>query len=69
MAKLFLVVAALLGAALALLAINIILRKNGSFRSEDIGASKAMQKRGIHCYRAQDKIEQRDSKSIMYMQK
>ena len=62
MAKLFLIVA-------ALLAVNIILRKNGTFRSEDVGANKAMQQRGIHCYRAQDKIEQRDKSSIMDMQK
>lgn len=69
MAKLFLIVAALLAVALALLAINIILRKNGTFRSEDVGVNKAMQQRGIHCYRAQDKIEQRDKSSIMDMQK
>ncbi|MBQ2322034.1 MAG: hypothetical protein II375_05690 [Bacteroidales bacterium] len=69
MAKLFLAVAALLAVALALLAINIIIRKDGTFRSEDVGANKAMRQRGIHCYRAQDKIEQRDRSSINDMQK
>ena len=69
MTKIFLIVALLLGIAVALLAINIILRKNGTFRSQDIGASKAMRDRGIHCYRTQDKLEQRSKSSIKDMMK
>ncbi len=69
MTKVFLIVALLLGIAIALLAINIILRKNGTFRSQDIGASKAMRDRGIHCYRTQDKLEQRSKSSIKDMMK
>ena len=69
MTKIFLIVALLLGIAIALLAINIILRKNGTFRSQDIGASKAMRDRGIHCYRTQDKLEQRSKSSIKDMMK
>lgn len=69
MTKIFLIVALLLGIAIALLAINIILRKNGAFRSQDIGASKAMRDRGIHCYRTQDKLEQRSKSSIKDMMK
>lgn len=67
MAKIFIAVALLLLGGMALLCVNILLRKNGTFRSEDVGASKAMQERGIHCFRAQDKIERRKRADIKEM--
>jgi len=45
----------LVGIAVALLAIRIILTKNGHFSSMHIGDSKAMRKRGIHCVVSQDR--------------
>lgn len=67
MAKIFIAVVALLLLGMALLCINILLRKNGTFRSEDVGASKAMRERGIGCFRSQDKIAQRKSVDIKEM--
>ncbi len=69
MAKVFIAVLVLLSAGMALLAINILLRKNGTFRSQDVGASKAMRDRGIHCARTQDKLAQKDMGSIKDMMK
>lgn len=62
-----LLVAALIAAAVALLAINLIVRKHGTFRSHDIGASDAMRQRGIHCYRTQDRLAQADQNSLRDM--
>lgn len=67
MAKVFLLVLIILAVSVALLAINIILRKNGKFRSEDVGASKAMRERGIFCSRTQDRLAQKDHSSISDM--
>lgn len=67
MAKTFIVILIIVAASMALLAINILLRKDGSFRSEDVGASKAMRERGIHCTRTQDKLAQKDHSSIKDM--
>ena len=40
---------------LALLAINIILKKNGRFPNTHVSGSKAMRKRGIGCVQLQDR--------------
>lgn len=40
---------------LALLAINIILKKNGRFPNTHVSGSKAMRKRGIGCVQSQDR--------------
>ena len=58
MLNLFLIILPFIALALLLLAIIIVVRKNGTFRSHDVGASKAMRERGIHCYRTQDRVEQ-----------
>lgn len=39
----------------ALLAVKLLFRKNGSFTSQHIHDSKAMQERGIHCVVDQDR--------------
>lgn len=54
MLKTILVTVAIVAASMALLCINILLKKNGSFRSQHIGQSEAMRQRGIHCAQAQD---------------
>ena len=54
MLKTILVSVAIVAVSMALLCINILLRKNGTFRSHHIGQSKAMRQRGIHCAQAQD---------------
>ena len=60
--KEILIVIGLVAVAVALLAIRIILKKNGQFSSHDIGASEAMRKRGIHCIRTQDWLERQPKK-------
>ncbi len=40
---------------LALLAIKIILKKNGRFPNTHVSGSKAMRKRGIGCVQSQDR--------------
>lgn len=69
MAKTFIVVLLLLAVGMAFLCINILLRKNGTFRSQDVGQSKAMRDRGIQCSRTQDKLAQKDKSSIYDMMK
>ena len=54
MFKIFILCLGLLAVAMALLSINILLKKNGHFRSLHIGQSRAMRERGIHCAQAQD---------------
>ena len=47
------------GIAIALMCVRIILKKNGTFHSEDVGQSKAMRERGVGCTRSQDRQAQR----------
>ena len=48
---------------IALLAIKIILRKNGRFPNTHVSGNKAMRKRGIRCVQSQDR-EARAPKKI-----
>ena len=41
--------------SIALLAIKIIIKKNGRFPNTHVGGNKAMRKRGIKCVQSQDK--------------
>ena len=45
----------------ALLAITIIIKKNGKFPNLHIGGSKEMRKRGIKCAQSQDRDARRDN--------
>jgi len=45
------------------LSVRVLLKKNGRFSSQHIGASKAMRDRGIHCVNTQD-YELRHQKKI-----
>lgn len=47
--------------AMILLAIRIILIKDGKFSSQHISQSKEMRKRGIHCVQSMDRIESMDN--------
>ncbi|MBQ8271057.1 MAG: hypothetical protein IJZ22_07655 [Bacteroidaceae bacterium] len=45
----------------ALLAITIIIKKNGKFPNIHIGGNKNMRKRGIKCAQSQDRDARRDN--------
>ena len=45
----------------ALLAIKVILLKNGRFPNTHVGGSKAMRKRGVKCVQSQDKDARKDN--------
>ena len=59
--KTFLTVAILLLAAVALLSVNILLKKNGKFPNIHVGSNPAMRKRGIGCVESQDKQAQKSN--------
>ncbi|MBO7050544.1 MAG: hypothetical protein J6W42_08030 [Bacteroidaceae bacterium] len=52
--KMFLTVALLLLASVALLSVSILIRKNGRFPNIHVGKNPAMRKRGIGCVESQD---------------
>ena len=56
MLKLVLIIAAILAVCMLLLTVNIWLR-GGEFRSQHIGQSKEMRRRGIHCVQSMDAME------------
>lgn len=45
----------------ALLAIKVIVLKNGRFPNTHVGGSKAMRKRGIKCVQSQDRDAQKEN--------
>lgn len=47
----------LVGAAVALLCVKLLFRRDGSFSSMHVGDSEAMKERGIHCVIEQDREE------------
>ena len=56
------IVAGLLLVAVALLAVRVIVKKDGRFRSMHISDSKAMRERGIGCVQSQDRQARREKK-------
>jgi uncharacterized protein YaiI (UPF0178 family) len=54
MVKTLLLTLGIVAASMLLLAVRIVLKKGGRFRSQHIGQSRAMRDRGIHCVQAQD---------------
>lgn len=58
MLKLALIIFVLLAVAMLLLTVNIWLR-GGEFRSQHIGQSKEMRRRGIHCVQSMDAMERK----------
>ena len=61
MVKLMLIVLAIVAASMLLLTVNIWLR-GGEFRSQHIGQSKEMRRRGIHCVQSMDRMERKKKK-------
>jgi hypothetical protein len=59
--KTFLTVAILLLAAVALLSVNILLKKNGKFPNIHVGSNPAMRKHGIGCVESQDRQAQKSN--------
>ena len=59
--KTFLTVVLFLLAAVALLSVSILLRKNGKFPNIHVGSNPAMRKRGIGCVESQDKQAQKSN--------
>ncbi len=51
----------LIAAAMVLLCVRIIVRKNGRFSSEHIAANKRMRQDGIHCATSQDREARREN--------
>lgn len=63
MLKLMLIVLAVVAVSMLLLTVNIWLR-GGEFRSQHIGQSKEMRRRGIHCVQSMDAMERREKKKV-----
>ncbi|MBO4577715.1 MAG: hypothetical protein J5688_03285 [Paludibacteraceae bacterium] len=59
MLKAIIISVVILGLAILGMCVRIILKKNGTFHSQDVGQSKAMRDRGIGCTRSQDRQAQR----------
>ena len=59
MLKAIIISVVILGLAILGMCARIILKKNGTFHSQDVGQSKAMHDRGIGCTRSQDRQAQR----------
>lgn len=55
-----LIITGLLLAAFGLLAVRVIVKKNGRMRSMHISDSKAMRERGIGCVQSQDREARRE---------
>lgn len=49
----------LLSLGIAGMCVRILLKKNGTFHSQDVGQSKAMREKGVGCTRSQDRQAQR----------
>ena len=45
----------------ALLAVKVIIKKNGRFPNTHVGGNKEMRRRGIKCVQSQDKDARRDN--------
>lgn len=61
MLKLMLIVLAVVAVSMLLLTVNIWLR-GGEFRSQHIGQSTEMRRRGIHCVQSMDAMERKQSR-------
>ncbi|MBQ4395290.1 MAG: hypothetical protein II825_08360 [Paludibacteraceae bacterium] len=59
------IVIGLVGAAILLLSVGVIFRKDHSFRSQHIHQNQRMKEDGIHCSTAQDKEMRRKAEKKM----
>ena len=61
MFKTLLITLLIIAISFALLAITIIIKKNGKFPNTHVGGNREMRKRGIKCVQPQDKDARRDT--------
>lgn len=59
MLKAIIISVVLLGLGVLGMCVRIVLKKNGTFHSQDVGQSQAMRERGVGCTRSQDRQAQR----------
>ena len=64
-----LIVIGLLLAAVLLLSVRVIFKKNGKFSSQHVSQSKVMRERGIHCAVSQDREAKQVSANKMNINK
>lgn len=57
--KEILIVIGILAAAMLLLSVRVLLKKNGKFSSQHISENKRMRQDGIHCATSQDRQARR----------
>jgi len=69
MLETLLTVTVLLLLAFAALAVRVIVKKNGRFRSMHISDSKAMRDKGIGCVQSQDRTARREKKNAIDVNK
>ena len=62
MLRVFLISLVLLLSALALMAVRIIVKKNGTFSSEHIGENKRMKQRKISCAASQHRLAEQSAR-------
>ena len=61
MIKVFLLTTAFVAICMVLLAITILIKKNGRFPNTHVGGSKAMRQRGIKCVQSQDRDARKEN--------
>ncbi len=61
MFKVLLFTLLIIAISVALLAITIIIKKNGKFPNTHVGGNREMRKRGIKCAQSQDKDARREN--------
>ena len=61
MFKTLLITLLIIAISFALLAITIIIKKNGKFPNTHVGGNREMRRRGIKCVQTQDKDARRDN--------
>lgn len=62
MIKIILMAIALVSIAMLGLATQILFKKGGKFPNTHVSGNKHLIKKGIHCYQAQDRMEQANAK-------
>ena len=67
--KEILIVIGILAAAMLLLCVRVVIRKNGKFSSQHISENKRMKQDGIHCATSQDRQARRKNTNKIDIQK
>ena len=67
--KEILIVIGILAAAMLLLCVRVLLKKNGKFSSQHISENKRMKQDGIHCATSQDREARRKNTNKIDLKK